>query len=234
MCYKHLMSLLIVYTLLCHEFNWKLVLISAALLWFCLFPGEKPFRCEFDGCDRRFANSSDRKKHSHVHTSDKPYNCRVRGCDKSYTHPSSLRKHMKVHCTKSPPPPNMTSSGVTTSGSESDAANSSIDDGGAVACEITDEKPARNTPTGGGDGRNNDLTSSVGSMSSRFTPTTGSRLHQSATGNGYVELNARAQPSYPPTTNLSEWYNVCQSGPHHYQHVIPPSVLHQPAAIAQY
>ncbi len=58
--------------------------------------GEKPFKCEFDGCDRRFANSSDRKKHSHVHTSDKPYNCKVRGCDKSYTHPSSLRKHMKV------------------------------------------------------------------------------------------------------------------------------------------
>ena len=65
--------------------------------------GEKPFKCEYDGCDRRFANSSDRKKHSHVHTSDKPYNCKVRGCDKSYTHPSSLRKHMKVHG-KSPPP----------------------------------------------------------------------------------------------------------------------------------
>lgn len=58
------------------------------------FAGEKPFKCEFDGCDRRFANSSDRKKHMHVHTSDKPYICKV--CDKSYTHPSSLRKHMKV------------------------------------------------------------------------------------------------------------------------------------------
>jgi len=59
--------------------------------------GEKPFRCEYMGCDRRFANSSDRKKHSHVHTADKPYNCRYAGCDKSYTHPSSLRKHMKTH-----------------------------------------------------------------------------------------------------------------------------------------
>lgn len=57
-------------------------------------PGEKPFQCEFEGCDRRFANSSDRKKHMHVHTSDKPYLCKM--CDKSYTHPSSLRKHMKV------------------------------------------------------------------------------------------------------------------------------------------
>lgn len=61
--------------------------------------GEKPFKCEHEGCDRRFANSSDRKKHSHVHTSDKPYNCRINGCDKSYTHPSSLRKHMKVSIT---------------------------------------------------------------------------------------------------------------------------------------
>lgn len=74
-------------------FQWNV--INPVLLQF-LFSGEKPFRCEFNGCERRFANSSDRKKHSHVHTSDKPYNCRIVGCDKSYTHPSSLRKHMKV------------------------------------------------------------------------------------------------------------------------------------------
>lgn len=69
---------------------------------FIIFTGEKPFRCEFEGCDRRFANSSDRKKHSHVHTSDKPYVCKIRGCDKTYTHPSSLRKHMKIHGNISP------------------------------------------------------------------------------------------------------------------------------------
>jgi hypothetical protein len=71
---------------------------ETVLIYYLFFfsSGEKPFKCEFDGCDRRFANSSDRKKHSHVHTSDKPYNCKIRGCDKSYTHPSSLRKHMKV------------------------------------------------------------------------------------------------------------------------------------------
>ncbi|XP_018574871.1 zinc finger protein ZIC 4-like, partial [Anoplophora glabripennis] len=72
---------------------------------------EKPFKCEYEGCDRRFANSSDRKKHSHVHTSDKPYNCRVSGCDKSYTHPSSLRKHMKVHGCSGRSPPHYDSDG---------------------------------------------------------------------------------------------------------------------------
>ena len=68
-----------------------------------MFAGEKPFKCEFLNCDRKFANSSDRKKHMHVHTSDKPYTCKINGCDKSYTHPSSLRKHMKSHG-KSPSP----------------------------------------------------------------------------------------------------------------------------------
>uniref|UniRef100_A0A3P8NYU2 C2H2-type domain-containing protein n=1 Tax=Astatotilapia calliptera TaxID=8154 RepID=A0A3P8NYU2_ASTCA len=61
---------------------------------------EKPFQCEF--CERRFANSSDRKKHSQVHTASKPYDCKAVGCTKSYTHPSSLRKHMKVHIKSSP------------------------------------------------------------------------------------------------------------------------------------
>ena len=61
--------------------------------------------CEYPGCGRRFANSSDRKKHSHVHTSDKPYICRVDGCNKSYTHPSSLRKHMKLHDSTRPQSP---------------------------------------------------------------------------------------------------------------------------------
>ncbi|KAG9349568.1 hypothetical protein JZ751_028016 [Albula glossodonta] len=75
---------------------------------------EKPFQCEFDGCDRRFANSSDRKKHMHVHTSDKPYLCKM--CDKSYTHPSSLRKHMKVHESS---PPASDSSPAASSGYES-------------------------------------------------------------------------------------------------------------------
>lgn len=81
----------------------KLLTLTEFFPSFAFLPlaGEKPFKCEFEGCDRRFANSSDRKKHMHVHTSDKPYLCKM--CDKSYTHPSSLRKHMKVIVPLSPP-----------------------------------------------------------------------------------------------------------------------------------
>ncbi|KAJ8914378.1 hypothetical protein NQ315_017468 [Exocentrus adspersus] len=86
-------------------------LIIAITALYKIFYSEKPFKCEYEGCDRRFANSSDRKKHSHVHTSDKPYNCRVSGCDKSYTHPSSLRKHMKVHGCSGRSPPHYDSDG---------------------------------------------------------------------------------------------------------------------------
>lgn len=81
--------------------------------------GEKPFRCEYEGCDRRFANSSDRKKHSHVHATDKPFYCRYDGCDKSYTHPSSLRKHLKMHKI------NDASSGANVSAVGSNASSSS-------------------------------------------------------------------------------------------------------------
>uniref|UniRef100_A0A1I8HAL1 C2H2-type domain-containing protein n=1 Tax=Macrostomum lignano TaxID=282301 RepID=A0A1I8HAL1_9PLAT len=58
--------------------------------------GEKPFACDFPGCDRRFANSSDRKKHAQVHASAKGYRCQVANCGKSYSHPSSLRKHSRI------------------------------------------------------------------------------------------------------------------------------------------
>ncbi|XP_029657197.1 zinc finger protein ZIC 4-like [Octopus sinensis] len=66
-------------------------------LFFNINLGEKPFICTFDGCGRRFANSSDRKKHSHVHITNRPYFCKYKRCKKSYTHPCSLRKHLRMH-----------------------------------------------------------------------------------------------------------------------------------------
>lgn len=63
-----------------------------------LFPaGEKPYLCPYEGCSKRYSNSSDRFKHTRTHYVDKPYHCKMPGCHKRYTDPSSLRKHIKAH-----------------------------------------------------------------------------------------------------------------------------------------
>ena len=59
--------------------------------------GEKPYVCNYEGCDKRYSNSSDRFKHARTHIESKPYRCKVEGCFKQYTDPSSLRKHLKAH-----------------------------------------------------------------------------------------------------------------------------------------
>lgn len=59
--------------------------------------GEKPYICPYEGCNKRYSNSSDRFKHTRTHYVDKPYFCKMAGCLKRYTDPSSLRKHIKAH-----------------------------------------------------------------------------------------------------------------------------------------
>ncbi|XP_070297978.1 zinc finger protein GLIS2-like [Salvelinus sp. IW2-2015] len=58
---------------------------------------EKPYICPYEGCNKRYSNSSDRFKHTRTHYVDKPYYCKMAGCLKRYTDPSSLRKHIKAH-----------------------------------------------------------------------------------------------------------------------------------------
>ena len=41
------------------------------------FIEEKPFECKWKGCNKRFANSSDRKKHQNVHLKTTPHICGV-------------------------------------------------------------------------------------------------------------------------------------------------------------
>uniref|UniRef100_A0A8C1I7E9 C2H2-type domain-containing protein n=1 Tax=Cyprinus carpio TaxID=7962 RepID=A0A8C1I7E9_CYPCA len=81
-------QLLLLFSLMLHE------VIGFNFLFF-FFSGEKPFRCPFEACERRFANSSDKQKHIRVHAPEKQYICMH--CNKSYSHASSLRKHAKVH-----------------------------------------------------------------------------------------------------------------------------------------
>lgn len=41
----------------------------------CLFPGEKPYRCSWDGCEWRFARSDELTRHFRKHTGAKPFKC---------------------------------------------------------------------------------------------------------------------------------------------------------------
>lgn len=63
----------------------------------CCPTGEKPYICPYEGCNKRYSNSSDRFKHTRTHYVEKPYSCKMPGCHKRYTDPSSLRKHIKAH-----------------------------------------------------------------------------------------------------------------------------------------
>ncbi len=57
--------------------------------------GEKPYPCHHTDCEKKFNNTSDRAKHMKTHITKKPYVCRHIGCSKAYTDPSSMRKHIK-------------------------------------------------------------------------------------------------------------------------------------------
>ena len=72
-------------------------MIYYLLFYFCFQKGEKPFPCPHKGCDKRFPNSSDRKKHLITHNKGKVVHvCQVPDCGKVYAHSSSLKKHIKM------------------------------------------------------------------------------------------------------------------------------------------
>lgn len=71
--------------------------VSLAAPSLCHPAGEKPYICPYEGCNKRYSNSSDRFKHTRTHYVEKPYSCKMPGCHKRYTDPSSLRKHIKAH-----------------------------------------------------------------------------------------------------------------------------------------
>ncbi|VDL59967.1 unnamed protein product [Hymenolepis diminuta] len=57
--------------------------------------GEKPFPCDWVGCNWRFARSDELTRHYRKHTGDKPFKCSV--CQRAFARSDHLTLHMKKH-----------------------------------------------------------------------------------------------------------------------------------------
>ena len=65
--------------------------------------GERPFKCNFKGCDAAFAHSSSLKAHKRRrHTGERPYKCDVEGCDAAFAASSNLVTHKRRHIGEKP------------------------------------------------------------------------------------------------------------------------------------
>ncbi|XP_070194464.1 zinc finger protein 367-like [Littorina saxatilis] len=56
--------------------------------------GERPYACDFPGCDKAFCQSGQLKTHQRLHTGEKPFACSDEGCSSRFTH---ANRHCNEH-----------------------------------------------------------------------------------------------------------------------------------------
>ncbi|XP_060756292.1 Kruppel-like factor 10 [Neoarius graeffei] len=57
--------------------------------------GEKPFRCQWEGCEWRFSRSDELSRHRRIHTGEKRFTCPI--CHLRFTRSDHLAKHKRRH-----------------------------------------------------------------------------------------------------------------------------------------
>ena len=58
-------------------------------------PGEKPYKCTWEGCTWKFARSDELTRHYRKHTGVKPFKCA--DCDRSFSRSDHLALHRRRH-----------------------------------------------------------------------------------------------------------------------------------------
>ena len=61
----------------------------------CALTGEKPFKCKWEGCERKFTRSDELSRHRRTHTGEKRFTCPV--CLTRFMRSDHLSKHTRRH-----------------------------------------------------------------------------------------------------------------------------------------
>ena len=62
-----------------------------------LHTGEKPFKCDWNGCGRSFSRNGTLIDHRRLHTGEKPFKCDWNGCGRAFSRNDYLKKHGRTH-----------------------------------------------------------------------------------------------------------------------------------------
>ena len=62
----------------------------------------RPYKCDQPDCQRGFCSHAELAKHKRTHTGEKPYKCDHPGCDMSFSDGSNLQKHKMTHTGERP------------------------------------------------------------------------------------------------------------------------------------